>query len=58
MLPDKPLSPLNVAFQGDDAQFVVFNLQNYLVSNTDAQPFAKRSRNDHSPVFIHAHAGF
>jgi hypothetical protein len=34
----KPLSPLDVAFQGDDTQFVVFNLQNYFVS--DRETFA------------------
>src|SRR6516225_4349404 len=57
MLADKTLSPLNIALQGGDAQFVVFNLQNYLVSNTDAQLLANGSRNDHAPILIDPHAG-
>src|SRR6266478_3955071 len=58
MLADQPLSPLNVAFQGGDAQFVALNPQNDLVTNTDAQPLAKRSRNHHSPVLVDPHACF
>jgi len=43
MLADKPLRPFNAAFQCGDAQFVVLNPQDHLVTNTDAQPLAKEA---------------
>src|SRR5882672_8738598 len=52
MLADEPLSALNIAFQGGNAQFVVLNLQDHLVTNADAQPLTKRSRNHHAPVLV------
>src|SRR5260370_16871243 len=58
MLADQPLSALNVAFQSGDAQFVVLNLQNDLVTNTDAPPLAKECRNHHAPVLVYPHPRF
>src|SRR6266849_3849035 len=36
VLADQPLSPLNIAFQSGDAQFVVLNLQDDLVEGPEA----------------------
>src|SRR5690348_8248319 len=58
MLADKPLRPLDPAFQGSDAQFVIFHSQNDFVAGIDAQRFAKLRGNHNTAIFIHAQAGF
>jgi hypothetical protein len=39
-------------------QLIVFDPQDDLISDVDAQAFAKSGRNDYATILIDAHAGF
>ena len=52
MLADEALRALEVAPQGGDAQLVIFDPHDDLVTRADAEALAKRSRNNDAPILI------
>jgi hypothetical protein len=58
ILSSAALRPLDAALLGRDAQFVVFNPQNDLISNLDAKRLAEGGGDYDAPVLIHARPGF
>jgi hypothetical protein len=58
ILPGAALSTLNAALLGRDAQFVVLNAQNNLISHPDAERLSKGRRDHYTAIFVYTRSSF